>query len=65
MRSFNWPARVTIPTPITATSTPSSVIRPPRVLISTSKLPFRMGVISVPTIRVIPMAIPIPIDIPR
>lgn len=31
LRSFNCPARVTIPTPISATKTPSSVMRPPSV----------------------------------
>ncbi|CSH91787.1 Uncharacterised protein [Shigella sonnei] len=40
-------------------------MRPPSVLISTSKLPLIIGVISVPTINVMPMAMPIPIDMPR
>lgn len=56
---FQLPARVTIPTPISATRTPSNVMRPPSVLTVPPKLPLIIGVISVPTINVIPTATPI------
>ncbi len=39
-RALNRPARVTIPTPISATKTPGSVMRPLRYRTTTSKLPF-------------------------
>ncbi|MNE86730.1 hypothetical protein D3C80_1838570 [compost metagenome] len=64
-RSFSTPAQETIATPTRAIATPSNVIWPPAELNSATKRPCNNGVIRVPTTSVMPMAIPMPIDIPR
>ncbi|MNI59034.1 hypothetical protein D3C73_1141730 [compost metagenome] len=64
-RSFSTPAHETITTPSKAIATPSSVNCPPAELNNATKRPCNSGVIRVPTTSVMPMAMPIPIDMPR